>query len=98
VLARDLHADTLVIATATDAVYLDWGTKHQRPIRAAHPDELGRLWFPAGSMGPKVEAAVDFARTTGKEAVIGALGDLSLILNGTAGTRVSMTITGIAYG
>jgi carbamate kinase len=41
VLAKDLHADTLVIATDTDAVYLDWGTTHQRPIRAAHPDELG---------------------------------------------------------
>jgi len=49
-------------------------------------------------MGPKVEAAVDFARTTGKEAVIGALDDLSLILKGTAGTRVSMITTGIAYG
>ena len=60
--------------------------------------ELGRLWFPAGSMGPKVEAAADFARTTGKEAVIGALSDLSHILNGTAGTQVSMTMTGIAYG
>jgi carbamate kinase len=49
-------------------------------------------------MGPKVEAVVDFARTTGKDAVIGALKDLSRILNGTAGTRVSMTMTGIAYG
>jgi len=49
-------------------------------------------------MGPKVEAAVDFARTTGKEAVIGAFNDLSPILKGTAGTRVSMTMTGIAYG
>ena len=56
VLAKDLHADTLVIATDTDAVYVDWGTAHQRPIRAAHPDELGHLSFPAGSMGPKVEA------------------------------------------
>ncbi len=98
VLARDLHADTLIIATDTDAVYVDWGTAHQRRIRAVHPDELDHLSFPAGSMGPKVEAAVDFARTTGKEAVIGALNDLSLILEGTAGTRVSMTMTGIAYG
>ena len=77
---------------------LDWGTAHQRPIRVAHPDELDHLWFPAGSMGPKVEAAADFARTTGKDAVIGALNDLSLILKGTSGTRVSMTMTGIAYG
>jgi carbamate kinase len=98
VLARDLHADTLVIATDTDAVYVDWGTARQRPIRAAHPDELDHLSFPAGSMGPKVEAAVGFARTTGKEAVIGALDDLSLILNGAAGTRVSTITTGITYG
>jgi carbamate kinase len=98
VLARDISADLLVIATDTDAVYVDWATAHQRPIRAAHPDKLDHLWFPAGSMGPKVEAAVDFARTTGKQAVIGAINDLSLIINGTAGTRVSMTMTGIAYG
>jgi carbamate kinase len=49
-------------------------------------------------MGPKVEAAVDFARTTGKEAVIGALDDLTLILNGAAGTRVSIIMNGIAHG
>ena len=98
VLARDLHADTLVIATDTDAVYVDWNTPRRRPIHAAHPEDLGHLSFAAGSMGPKVEAAADFAKTTGKDAVIGALTDLPLILDGTAGTRVSMTTTGIAYG
>jgi len=98
VLAKDLHADTLVIATDTDAVYADWNTPRQRPIRAAHPDHLGHHTFPAGSMGPKVEAAADFARTTGNDAVIGALTDLPRILDAAAGTRVSTTITGIAYG
>jgi carbamate kinase len=48
VLARDLHADTLVIATDTDAVYLDWGTAHQRPIRAAHPTSSATSGFPPG--------------------------------------------------
>ena len=72
-------------------------TQSLEQLTAAEARELAPD-LPPGSMGPKVEAAVDFARTTGKEAVIGALNDLSHILNGTAGTRVSMTMTGIAYG
>src|SRR6185437_10672614 len=73
VLARDLNADRLVIATDAAAVYVEWGTPRQRAIRAAHPDAIGALSFPAGSMGPKVEAACEFARWSGGEAVIGAL-------------------------
>jgi amino acid transporter len=75
-------AADVVIAADTDAVYVDWNTPRQRPIQAAHTDELGHLSFAAGSMGPKVEAAADFAGTTGKDAVIGALADLPLILDG----------------
>jgi len=52
------------------------------------PDEFGGLDLPTGSMGPKVQAARDFARNTGKEAVIGALADITDIVSGTAGTRV----------
>ena len=69
------------------------GHRAPAPDPGGPPDELSHLWFPAGSMGPKVQAAADFARTTGKEAVIGALNDLSQILKGTVGTRVSMTMT-----
>ena len=70
----DLEADLLVIATDADAVYLDWGTPHQRAIGRVAPDALGAARLPAGSMGPKVEAACDFARSApGKVAVIGAL-------------------------
>ena len=54
----DLDADPLVIATDTDAVYVDWGTPQQRAIAEAHPDALGRSSASRpGSMGPKVEAA-----------------------------------------
>lgn len=88
VLARDLHADTLVIATDTDAVYLDWRTPQQRAVAAASPEQLAGFPFPAGSMGPKVEAACQFATQTGKVAVIGALADLPALLDGTAGTRI----------
>lgn len=94
-LARDLRADALVLATDTDAVYLDWGTPSARAIAAASPNALADLDFPAGSMGPKVEAAIDFVERTGKAATIGALADLPSLLDGTAGTKVSMAVTGI---
>ena len=89
VLARDLGADTLVIATDVDGVYLDWGTPDSRLIRRAHPDQLEPRDFAAGSMGPKVTAAVQFARATGGRAVIGSLDDIDGLLSGTSGTTVS---------
>jgi carbamate kinase len=53
--------------------------------------------FAAGSMGPKVAAACRFVEATGKTAAIGALGDLSRIIAGTAGTTVTAVEAGIAY-
>jgi len=44
--------------------------------------------LPVGSMGPKVQAACDFARNTGNDAVIGSLADIAKIVDGTAGTTV----------
>src|SRR5512139_1851012 len=61
-LARELSADLLVILTDADAVYVDWGKPSQKAIRRADPDSLSAFSFPAGSMGPKVEAACRFAR------------------------------------
>ena len=81
VLAQDLDADLLVIATDTDAVYLDWGTPQQRGIATVSPDALLTYAFPAGSMGPKVEAVCEFARSApGKVAAVGALADITEIL------------------
>ncbi|MEC7474211.1 MAG: carbamate kinase [Pseudomonadota bacterium] len=96
-LAQELDSDLLVIATDVDAAYIDWGQPTQRAIARAHPDALGKLSFAAGSMGPKVEAACDFARRTGKEAVIGSLADIEAIIQGTAGTRISLSTAGIEY-
>ena len=87
-LARDLAADLLVIATDVDGVYVAWGTDHQRRLGTATPDELDALDLPAGSMGPKVEAACAFVRATGHEAVIGSLADIEQIVHGHGGTRV----------
>ncbi len=98
VLAEDLEADLLVIATDADAVYRDWGTPAQQAIAQASPDEIEAFDFPAGSMGPKVEAAADFARKLpGKVAVIGALDDLTEIMAGTKGTRITTEATEITY-
>jgi carbamate kinase len=96
-LAQQLECDLLVIATDVDGVYLDWGTPAQRAIAAARPDDLDALDFAAGSMGPKVQAACEFARHTGKPAVIGSLADIEAIVAGGAGTRVDIGATGIAY-
>jgi len=87
-LARDLGADVYVMATDTDGVYLDWGTPSKRLIDRATPAELAQHAFPAGSMGPKVDAACHFVLKTGKRAAIGALKDIREIVAGTAGTQV----------
>jgi carbamate kinase len=87
-LARDLEADLLVIATDVDGVYADWGGPEQRLLEDVTAGQLESMDFPAGSMGPKVEAACGFARRTGNTAVIGSLTRIEEIVAGNAGTRV----------
>ncbi len=96
-LARQLDCDLLVIATDVDAAYVDWGQPTQKAIAEAHPDELERLGFAAGSMGPKVQAACEFARLTGRVAVIGSLAQIEPIVQGRAGTRVSTEHAGMTF-
>jgi carbamate kinase len=88
-LARDLEADLFVMATDVEGVYADWGTPDQRRLERISPDELGAMAFAAGSMGPKVAAAVEFARATGKRAAIGSLQQIDGLVAGTAGTNVT---------
>lgn len=88
-LAKQLKADKLLILTDADAVYLDWGTEQQRALRATTPAQLSEYQFPAGSMGPKVEAAADFARFGGR-AYIGALEEGLEVLAERAGTCVAV--------
>jgi carbamate kinase len=94
-LARELEADLFIMATDADAIYLDWGKPTQRAIRRVHPDELGKFGFASGSMGPKVEAAVEFASRTGRTAAVGALADLERIARGEAGTSVTVEARGL---
>ena len=87
-LSRELDADLFVMATDVDGVYVDWGTPDQRRLDRVTPDELRAIPFPAGSMGPKVDAATEFVDATGKRAAIGSLEQLDAMVAGTAGTNV----------
>jgi carbamate kinase len=87
-LAREVAADLFVMATDVDAVYADWGTPQQRVLGRVTVDELRKQTFPAGSMGPKVEAACRFVEATGGRAAIGSLTQIQQIVDGDAGTQV----------
>ncbi|MCX4145151.1 MULTISPECIES: carbamate kinase [Paraburkholderia] len=87
-LAADVDADLLLIATDVDAVYADWHTPCERVLSEVSVAGLRSMSFPAGSMGPKVEAACEFVSRTGRPAVIGSLDRIEQMANGTAGTRV----------
>ncbi|AJX34461.1 carbamate kinase [Burkholderia oklahomensis] len=87
-LAAQIEADLLLIATDVDAVYVDWNTPASRPLREIDAREPQAMSFAAGSMGPKVQAACEFVLGTGRPAVIGALGRIVEMIDGRAGTRV----------
>ena len=88
-LASNLEAEVLVLATDVDAVYTGWGTPAQQALGDVSPAELRAGDFPAGSMGPKVEAACRFVERGGRRAAIGALADIEGLVAGTAGTQIS---------
>jgi len=96
-LAQQLEADFYLMATDVDAVAVHWGTPAAKKVRRASPRALAGFEFAAGSMGPKVEAACEFAQRTDKTAAIGALADIGRILDGTAGTLVSNAVATIEY-
>ncbi|MCK9496246.1 MAG: carbamate kinase [Dehalococcoidia bacterium] len=87
-LAEELGADALVLATDVDGIYSDFGTPGQRRLVRATPEGLRTGTYPAGSMGPKVEAACRFVERTGGRAAIGSLAEVTAMLDGRAGTQV----------
>jgi carbamate kinase len=87
-LAREVEADLFVMATDVDGVYADWGTPEQRRLEKVTPEELRGSEFAAGSMGPKVGAALRFVDNTGKRSAIGSLEQIERIVEGEAGTQV----------
>ncbi len=91
-LARNLGADTLIISTAIDAVYLNFGKENQTPIRSATLSEIRRYMaeghFVPGSMKPKIEATIQFLEGGGKKAIITSPENLLKAMKGESGTTV----------
>ena len=86
-LAFELEADLLIMATDTDGVYLDWGGDSEKIISKTTPEEISKYSFDKGSMGPKVEAACSFVERSGQRAVIGSLKDIEKMVSGISGTQ-----------
>lgn len=96
-LAQHLDADMLLLLTDVDAVYVNYGTPNAAPIARMGPDPDAANPFDAGSMGPKVEAAMRFAMATGRTTGIGRIEDAAAIVLGTAGTIVQAGDMGTLY-
>jgi carbamate kinase len=92
-LAADLRADGLLILTNVDRVALDYDTPEERAVDAMSVSEARRHLadgqFPAGSMGPKVEAVCRFVEATGKVGAITSIDRAAGALDRTAGTRIT---------
>jgi carbamate kinase len=91
VLATDCGAELLVILTAVDGVYVDFGEPTSRRLGAITMADCERYiqegHFPAGSMGPKVEAIHEFLQRGGKRGLITSAEKLTEALDGRAGTH-----------
>ena len=96
-LAKELGADMLVIATDVPGVFVNWGTPEQKRIKAASPEHLRQMGFAAGSMGPKIQAACEFVESGKGNAAIGALEDIEAIVKGQNGTLISANVKEIEY-
>ena len=93
VLAKEIKADLFVIASDIKGAAINWGQPNQKMLRKVTPDEVKQFvnegHFPPGSMGPKVEAVLQFAETTGKRGIICHLEDIEKAIAGAAGTEIS---------
>jgi carbamate kinase len=96
-LARELDADLFIMATDAQGVFVGFGTPEAKAIHRASPDAMAEHKFPAGSMGPKVDAACQFARATGKTAAIGSLADIPGIVRGEKGTLIDEKHDGLTW-
>ncbi len=91
-LAREIKADLFIILTSIDRVYLNFGQPNQQPIEAMTVEEarnyLEQGQFPPGSMGPKIQAAIEYIEGGGEEVLITSANYLRAALIHRAGTRI----------
>jgi carbamate kinase len=93
ILASGLGADTLIISTAIDAAYLNFGQKIQRPLSRVSLSEIKRYLeeghFKPGSMKPKIEAIIQFLENGGEKAIITSPENLLSAFEGKTGTTIT---------
>lgn len=91
-LALNIEADLFVILTGVDKVAVDYGKPGQRDLDVITVEEASRFQaegqFPAGSMGPKIKAAIDFLKRGGKEVLITSIDRIVDAFAGQTGTRI----------
>ena len=92
-LARNLRANTFIISTAVDSVYLNFGVENQKPIARVTVSEIKKYMaeghFKPGSMKPKIEAIIQFLEGGGKKAIITSPENLLRAVKGEAGTTIT---------
>ena len=92
ILAQEIKADIFVIASDVKGAAINWGQSDQKMLRQTPLAEMEKYvkegQFPAGSMGPKVEAVMQFAKATGNRGVICQLDDIEKAIAGQAGTEI----------
>jgi len=91
-MASVLGLDTLLLLTGTAHVSVNFGKPDQRELSNVGMTEMQAYvdegQFPAGSMGPKVDAVMQFMQGGGRRAIIAHLDDAEAALNGRAGTHI----------
>jgi carbamate kinase len=94
ILAIQLHAARLVLLTGVEHLMRDFGTATATPLEALALDDAERMLvagsFAAGSMAPKIEAAVTFLRAGGREVLLTDPDHAGAALAGAAGTRIAV--------
>ena len=92
VLAQEIKADIFVIASDVEGAAINWGSADQKMLRNVPLAEMEKYvqqgQFPAGSMGPKVDAVMQFTAATGNRGVICQLSDIEKAIAGEAGTEI----------
>jgi carbamate kinase len=91
-LSEEVGVDIFLIATDVQGAALNYGKKNQKFLRSLTLEQAARFLsdghFPSGSMGPKIEAAMQFVRKTGKRAVITSIENIESAVRGESGTEI----------
>lgn len=95
-IASEVKADLFIVLTNVERVYLNFGKPDEEPIEVMSVDQaqsyLEQGQFPPGSMGPKIQAAIDYIRNGGKEVLITSANYLKAALINRSGTKIRGTL------